>query len=487
MTSSTFPENGTDPRRLVEDLRTDVEADLIVDTDPGYDDARRVWNGMIDHRPLLIVRARATGDIAPTLALAARHRLPLAVRGGGHNVAGNGTVDAGIVLDLAALNTVEVDPDARTVRALAGATMADIDRATEPYGLAVPLGVVSATGIAGLTLGGGVGWQTRAHGLTLDAMVAADVVTVAGTRVRASATENPELFWGLRGGGGNFGVVSSFTFRAHPLPPRPVTGNFVYPKEQWAATLAAYDEWTRDLPDELTSILSVLVPPPAMGLGSEPLMLLGFAWAGTDTDRAREVIDRMRRAAPPAVEADEPMPWTAWQSAVDGVFPKGVRGYWKNTSFDSLDPAVIDTLLRRGAEQTWLGTAFDIHHMGGAFARVAEDDTPFPNRGARFWLNIYGFWTDPADDAERVAFVREFGAEMAVLGSGGTYVNFLGAESGTDPVAQALAVYGPAKLERLAALKREYDPENLLRLNHNIPTTVTRTGSPGDTATGDTQ
>jgi len=481
MTPSTFSEGTLDPGRLVEELRPAVTGDLIVAADPAYDDARRVWNGMIDRRPLLVVRARAEGDVAPTVAVARRYRLPLAVRGGGHNVAGNGTVDAGIVLDMSALNAVDVDPDTRTVRAQAGATMADIDRATEPHGLAVPLGVVSATGIAGLTLGGGVGWQTRAYGLTADNLVSAELITVAGDSVRASATENPDLFWGLRGGGGNFGVVSSFTFRANPLPALPVTGNFVYPRQQWATTLAAYDEWTRDLPDELTSILSVLVPPVAMGLGDEPLMLLGFAWTGTDTEEAHRVIDRMRQAAPPELEVDEPVPWPAWQSAVDGMFPKGVRGYWRNTSFDRIDEAVIDAVVRRGTEQTWFGTGFDIHHMGGAFGRVAEDATPFPNRGARFWLNIYGFWTDPADDAERVAFVRGFGTEMEALGSGGRYVNFLGAEAGSDPVAQAIAVYGPAKLERLAALKRSYDPENLLRLNHNIPVTLHDGGATGDT------
>jgi FAD/FMN-containing dehydrogenase len=485
MTESDDLENsahhGIDPGRLVDELAPLVAAELIVAGDDAYDEARRVWNGMIDRRPLLVVRARSTADIAPTLALVARHRVPLAVRGGGHNVAGNGTVDAGVVLDLARLNAVEVDPDTRVVRVQAGATIADIDRATEPYGLAVPLGVVSATGVAGLTLGGGVGWLTRAYGLTADNLLSTDLVTVAGEAVRASSTENTELYWGLRGGGGNFGVVTSFTFRAHPLPATPVTGNFVYPRELWASTLAAYDEWTRDLPDELTSILTILVPPPAMGLGAEPLMLLGFVWAGADPAAGHAVIDRMRRAAPPALEVSEPVPWTAWQSAVDGMFPKGVRGYWRNTSLDDLDAAAIETVQRRGGEQSWFGTGVDIHHMGGAFGRVGENDTPFPHRGARFWVNIYGFWADPADDAARVAFVRGFGSEIEALGSGGRYLNFLGAETGTDPLAQALAVYGPAKLERLAALKRHYDPENLLRLNHNIPTARTRPGATGDT------
>ena len=454
-------------------LRTSISGELIDRADPRYDDARRVWNGMIDRRPIAIVRAGSVGDIPPTLALASEQGLPLAVRGGGHNVAGNGTVDDGLVLDLSALNGVEVDAQARTVRVAAGATLAQVDRATEGVNLAVPVGVVSNTGIAGLTLGGGVGWLTRAHGLTIDNLLSAEVVTVAGNIVTASETENPELFWGLRGGGGNFGVVTEFTFRAHPIPALPFTGTFVYPMSQWESALHAYEVWTRDLPDALTSVLTFTVPPPLMGLGSDPLLLLGFAWATDDTAQAEQIVDRLRRAAPPAMEATEPVSWPAWQSSVDAIFPKGVRGYWRNTSFESLDTDVIAALIRRGAEQTWIGTGFDIHHLGGAFGRVPEGATPFPSRAARYWLNIYGFWAAPDDDLSRTAFIRDFGAEVEALGSGGRYLNFLGEERDADPVRQAQQVYGEAKLERLAILKREYDPQNLLRQNHNILPAVT--------------
>jgi len=464
------PDRTTDSthRSLLSHLRTRISGELIDRADPRYDDARRVWNGMIDLRPLAVVRAGSVADVAPTLALAQAQGLPIAVRGGGHNVAGNGTVGDGIVLDLSGLHGVQVDPAARTVRVQAGATLAHIDSATAPYNLAVPVGVVSATGIAGLTLGGGVGWLTRAHGLTADNLIAAEVVTVSGDTVHASETENAELFWGLRGGGGNFGVVTAFTFRAHPLPERPFTGNFLYSRERWAQALAAYEEWTRDLPDELTSILTILVPPEGMQLGADPLLMLGFAWASADTRRAEEIVDRMRRAAPPTIEAVEPVSWSAWQSSVDAFFPKGSRGYWKNTSFDRLDDEVRAVLARRGAEQSWVGTGFDIHHLGGAYGRVAEDATPFPSRAARFWLNIYGFWGDPAEDAARMAFIRAFGAEMEPLGTGGTYLNFLGEEPDADPSVQARRVYSDAKLRRLAALKGEYDPENILRRNHNI-------------------
>jgi FAD/FMN-containing dehydrogenase len=468
MSATPDPDIDSTHRSLLSRLRTTITGDLIDRSHPDYDDARRVWNGMIDRRPIAVVRAASVADIAPTLALAAEQNLPLAVRGGGHNVAGNGTVDDGLVLDLAGLNQVHVDADARTVRVAAGATLAQLDRATEPANLAVPVGVVSNTGIAGLTLGGGVGWLTRAYGLTVDNLLSAQVVTVAGETVTASASENPDLFWGLRGGGGNFGVVTEFTFRAHPIPSRPFAGTFGYPAAQWANALAAYETWTNDLPDELTSVLTFTVPPPVLGLGTEPVLLVGFVWATADIDRGQEVVDRLRRAAPPPFEDTTPVSWPDTQSSVDAIFPKGARGYWRNSSFDRLDPDVTAALMRRAAEQTWVGTGFDIHHLGGAFGRVPEEATPFPSRAARYWLNIYGFWADAGDDAARMDFIRAFGAEVEPLGSGGRYVNFLGEERDADPVREAQEVYGRAKLDRLARLKRDYDPQNLLRRNHNI-------------------
>ncbi|SDK84980.1 FAD/FMN-containing dehydrogenase [Cryobacterium psychrotolerans] len=462
-----------DPKTMasaaVDGLRGQVAGSVLLAEDPGYDEARRVWNGMIDRRPAAVVRAASPADIAPTVRYAREHALPLAVRGGGHNVAGNGTVEGGIVLDLGGLKAVQVDEERGTVRAQAGATLGDIDRATGPHNLAVPVGVVSGTGVAGLTLGGGVGWLTRAHGLTIDNLLSAELVTASGEVLRASAGENPELFWGLRGGGGNFGVVSSFTFRAHPLPSKVFSGNLVYRRDGWADALRVYDTWTRDLPDEMTSIVSFFVPPETWELGGDPHMLLGFVWASPDAEEGERIVDRLRTAAPPDTEVAPPARWAEWQSAADEMFPKGVRGYWKNTSFDRLDDDVIGTLVRRGTEQTWRGTGFDIHHLGGAFGRVPEDATPFPNRSARFWLNVYGYWPDAADDAPHTAFVRGMAADMEPYSTGGQYVNFLGEERGRDPVAQALSVYGPEKLQRLAALKREFDPENIFRLNHNIP------------------
>jgi FAD/FMN-containing dehydrogenase len=453
-------------------LRSTVAGAVIGPDDPAFDEARAIWNGMIDRRPAAIVRAIGVGDIAPTIAAARALGVPLAVRGGGHNVAGNGTVEDGIVLDLGGLTDVVVDTAAREVHVAPGATLAHLDRATEPHGLAVPVGVISGTGVAGLTLGGGIGWLTHAYGLTVDNLLALDVVTADGATVHASATENPDLFWGVRGGGGNFGVVSSFTFRAHPLGPDVFAGTLVSRQEHWAAALRGLDTWSRgDVPDPMTVIVTFMAPPPEFELGDEPVMLIGFAWASPDRAAGERVLDGLREATVPDVEILQPVTWTAWQSAADGLFPKGSRAYWKNTSFDRLDDATIDIIVRRGREQTWYGTGFDIHVMDGAFGRVAEDATPFPGRSARYWLNIYGYWPDAADDAARTAFVKGFAADMAPHATGAQYVNFLGQEgSAAGARASALAVYGPSKLERLIALKRTYDPDNVFRLNHNIPT-----------------
>ncbi len=423
---------------------------------------------MIDKRPRVIVQAAGVEDVAPVIALARESGLSLAIRGGGHNVAGNGTVDDGILLDMGRLNTVEVDPDARLVRVGAGATLGDIDRATEPFSLAVPVGVVSGTGIAGLTLGGGVGWLTRRYGLTIDNLVAAEVVLATGERVRASETEHADLFWGLRGGGGNFGVVTSFTFNAHRLNPDVFAGTLIYERRRWEDALRCYAEWTADVPDEVTTLVTFMVPPADWELGDRVLMFLGFAWAGPDRREGEAVIGRLQAACPPDVAVTDPTRWITFQSAFDTAMPKGVRAYWRNAWFERMDDKVIDSLVEGCGAQSWFGTAADLHHMGGAFGRVPEDATAFPDRSAGFWLNIYGFWPDAADDPARTAWVKGFSDAVRPHAMATQYLNFLGHDD--EPAVQkALAVYGPAKLDRLVSLKRRYDPENLFRVNHNIP------------------
>ena len=281
-------------------LRDEIAGDVLEPGDAGFDDARRVWNAMIDRYPIAVVRAASVEDIAPTIQAARTLGVPLALRGGGHNVAGNGTVEGGIVLDLGGLTDVQVDPTTREVRVAAGATLGDVDRATEPFGLAVPIGVISGTGVAGLTLGGGVGWLTRAYGLSVDNLLAVEVVTADGATVRASASENPELFWGLRGGGGNFGVVTAFTFRAHPLGPDVYAGTFIFGRDRWAEALRGWEAWTRaTAPDALTTIATFMSPPPEFDLGDDPVMLLGWIWASPDRAEGERVVETLRRATSP--------------------------------------------------------------------------------------------------------------------------------------------------------------------------------------------
>jgi FAD/FMN-containing dehydrogenase len=294
------------------------------------------------------------------------------------------------------------------------------------------------------------------------------VVLATGERVRASDEEHADLFWGLRGGGGNFGVVTSFTIRAHPLGPDVFAGTLVYERPRWRDALRQYAEWTAGVPDELTTLVTFMVPPADWELGDRVLMFLGFAWAGPDRSEGEAVVGRLQAACPPDVAVTDPTRWITFQSAFDAAMPKGVRAYWRNAWFERLDGEVIDALVAGCGAQAWSGTAADLHHMGGAFARVPEDATAFPDRSAGFWLNIYGFWPNAADDPARIAWVKGLSDAVRPHAMATQYVNFLGQDD--DPaLRKALAVYGPEKLERLRALKRRYDRGNLFRINHNIP------------------
>jgi FAD/FMN-containing dehydrogenase len=452
-----------------ESLRRELRGDVIDPQSAGYDEARHVWNGMIDRHPAAIVRAAVVDDVEPVIRFARENGMLLAVRGGGHTVAGNGTVDGGIVLDLGGLKDTVIDRDDQNVTAQPGLTLGDLDRATESAGLIVPAGVVSGTGLFGLTLGGGFGWLTRSFGLTIDSVLAAEVVTANGEHLRASESDNSDLFWGLRGGGGNFGVVTSITFRAQRLGPQVYSGNLIYFRPGWRRALEAYARWTADLSDKLTSIITFVVPPAEWEIGTDAVMLVGFTWVGDDQSEADHLLDRLRALAPPDEQDVKHNPWVEWQSAADGLFPRGSRAYWKNVAFDALGETEIAAVLEH-VERLTPGSAADIHHMGGQMARVPESATAFPDRSARFWLNIYGFWSDAIDDAVRIAWTRSFHSAMAPSAHGAEYVNFLGTEGPrTDARKLAIASYGEEKFERLVALKRKYDPTNFFRLNHNIP------------------
>ncbi|MET0772950.1 MAG: FAD-binding oxidoreductase, partial [Candidatus Limnocylindrales bacterium] len=437
-----------------------------------YDEARMVWNAMHHARPAIIVQVASASDVARALRYATANGLPVAVRGGGHSVAGNGTVEAGMVIDLGArMRSVTVDPATRIVTVEGGVTLGEMDAAAQAHGLAVPTGVISMTGVAGLTLGGGVGWLTRAHGLAADNLLAAEVVLADGSVVRAAPDADAALLEGLRGGGGNFGVVTRLDLQAYPLGPDVLAGGFIWHQPRWAEALRAFAAWTPTLPDAMTSIVTFITLPAAWEVSDDPVMLTGFVWADEDREAGMAHIEALRALATPDIEAMDATTWVAWQSSVDEMFAGHPRAYWKNIALANLDDATVDAIVEQAARLPAAGSGLDIHHMGGAMTRVPPGGSMFPNRTAPYWVNAYGVWRDESIDDAGIAWARSVHEALRPSAAPGEYVNFLGSHE-TDPDgprAAALRAYGAETLERLVALKRRVDPTNVFRRNHNIP------------------
>jgi FAD/FMN-containing dehydrogenase len=453
------------------DVRTNALADkltgsVIVPGDEAYDDARKVWNGMIDRRPALIARCQTEQDVVASVNFARDHDLLVAVRGGAHNVAGNATCDDGIVIDLSRMKQVDVDPLARTARAQPGCTWADFDQATHPHGLATTGGLVSTTGIAGFTLGGGIGWLVRKHGLTCDNLRAADIVTADGRKMHASEGENADLLWGLRGGGGNFGIVTAFEYDLHPLT-TVVGGLVLHPANRAAEVLQFFREFVATAPDELTCIAIFLTAPPAPfvpeSLQNKPAIAIAACYAGS-AEEGERFVQPLRTFGPPVADLIGPMPYPVLQSMFDETAPYGLQNYWKSAFFDDLGDAAVDALVGAAEEMRSPLSALHIHHLRGAVSRIPADATAFGNRDARFVLNIVGTWPDPSDSVANTEWVRDTYAAVSPYANGSSYVNFM-ADEGQD---HARAAYSQSAYARLVALKREYDPRNLFRLNQNI-------------------
>ena len=452
-----------------DDLRTfvdDFAGEVVLPDDDAYHEARQVWNGMINKYPAIVARPTGPADVVRAVELARDQGLPLAVRGGGHNVAGSAVCDGGIVVDLADVNDIRVDPDARTARVGGGATIGDVDRETQLFGLAVPLGVVSQTGIAGLTLNGGVGHVRRAHGLACDSLVSADVVTADGEVVVASEDRNPDLLWALRGGGGNFGVVTSFEYRLHDVGPEVYGLLCFYHGDRSIEALERFREWAVDAPDE-ASVLPIYMfvpeleeyPEEAWG---EPAFLFAGCYNGA-IEEAESVFEPLREVAEPIVDFSGPMPYAALQRLFDLEFPDGRRYYWKSTYVEELTDDLVELFARRGAEAPSSLSTVDLWHLGGAIAEVDPEETAFWHRNKPYMLNVEANWDDPLEDEANVAWVSETLAEARELpGIAGGYGNFPGLRE--DPVR---AVFGD-NLERLADVKATYDPENLFSNNQNV-------------------
>jgi FAD/FMN-containing dehydrogenase len=458
----------TSPIDLAAALAELVAGEVITPRHGDYDAARSLWNGMIDKRPAAIVRCADSDDVATAVRFAVEHDLPLAVRGGGHNVAGTAGVDDGVVIDLSAMRAVRIDPSGRTVHAQGGATWADVDAVTAPLGLATPGGVVSETGVAGLALSGGVSHQRRLHGMTIDNLVSAEVVLADGRRMRASADEHADLHWALRGGGGNFGVVTSFELRLHELGPEVFALNVAYPIEDAARVLAGWRDAVADAPDELSTAGFVWGMPVADELPEElrgvPYVGVVGMWAG-DPAEGERVTRALRELATPLLDMSGPADYLEFQRALDPFFPAGVRRYWKALYLDGFSDAAIETTVGWSNRRPSNDTLVIVRHCGGAIARVGAGETAFGDRSSEWMLSIDSSWSDPADDAANVAYTRAFWDAAVPYSDGKTYFNFPGLlEDGETAVR---ASYG-ANHARLARVKAAYDPDNVFRLNQNI-------------------
>jgi FAD/FMN-containing dehydrogenase len=446
---------------------TDFRGVMIERGDPGYELARRVYNGMIDRRPTLVAQCAGADDVARVVAYAREADLPLAIRGGGHNGAGLGTVDDGVVLDLSAIRGIDVDPRARTVRVGGGCTWGEVDRATHEHGLATPSGIISTTGVGGLTLGGGLGHLTRSCGLAIDNLIGADVVLASGERVHASADEHPDLFWALRGGGGNFGVVTAFEFRLHEVS-TVIGGPTFWPIELGGTVLAAYREFLPTAPRECNGFFAFVTVPPGPPF-PEPLHMrkaCGVVWChtGDEAAAARDMQPLLDALPEPLLHGVQPMPHPVLQSAFDGVYPKGDQWYWRADFVKDIPDAAVDVHARYGPEMpTWKST-MHLYPIDGAPQDVAPEDTAWAYRDANYGSVFAGVDPDPANVDAIGAWARGYQEALHPYSAGGAYVNMM-MDEGPDRVR---ASYG-ANFERLTRIKAEYDPENLFRVNQNIP------------------
>jgi hypothetical protein len=451
----------------VNELERSFRGQVLRPVDPTYDEHRRVWNGSISRFPALIARCAGVADVRAAVRFARQTGLAVAVRSGGHSFPGLSVCDDGIVVDLGAMKGIRVDPEARTARVQAGALLADLDRETQEFGLAVPAGVVSHTGVAGLTLGGGIGWLMRKHGLTIDQLLAVDLVTADGQFVKASATENAELFWGLRGGGGNFGIVTEFEFRLNPVGPILLAGPIYWPMEDSPDVLRFYREWIAEAPDELTTIVFHRTAPTLPGvppdIRGKRVVIVGCCYSGTVED-GEAAVRPLRRFGSPLLDLCKPMPFLALQAMLDPSFLHGWQYYIRSCDVTELRDEVIDITADHALRMSSPRTTFPIFQQGGAVARVAEDETAFNGRAAGHSINVAAI-TETADgfDEER-EWAKGLSSALEPHQTS-VYVNFL-MDEGEDRIRTA---YGPQKYDRLKALKRHCDPDNFFRLNQNIP------------------
>jgi FAD/FMN-containing dehydrogenase len=443
-----------------ENLAANLRGQLLRPGMDGFDAARRVWNAMIDRTPALIARCAGAADVVHCVNFARYHGLPLSVRGGGHNVSGNAVCQGGLMIDLSPMRGIRVQPQRAIARAEAGCTWRDFDAETQAFGLATTGGIIPTTGIAGLTLGGGLGWLMRKHGLSCDNLNSLDMVTADGRLVTANAAENAELFWAARGGGGNFGVVTSFEFRVHPVG-QVFGGMVAHSLERARDVLRFFRDFAVAAPDELTPMAAFVTAPD----GSKILAII-VCYSGSLAEGER-VLRPLRAFGSPLVDDIAPMPYLQLQSMLEPGFPPGQQNYWKSNFLRELSDDAIDILVEGFRNCPSATSALAIEHLGGAVGRAKEDATAFAHRKALFNLLIVGIWSNPVDNRRHTEWVRGLWEAMLPYSSGGVYVNYLG-QSADEGLDRVRAAYGKANYERLRALKHKFDPDNLFRLNQNI-------------------
>jgi FAD/FMN-containing dehydrogenase len=454
------------PHDPIDQLTSRLPGRLQLPASLDFEEACTIWNPMIERRPGLVIRCSSADDVSHGVRFAREHELLLAVRGGGHNIAGNALCDGGVMLDLSPMKSVEVDRAARTAWVGGGATLADFDREAQALGLATPLGINSTTGVAGLTLGGGFGWLSRRFGLTIDNLLSAEVVLANGDVVRASATESPDLFWALRGGGGNFGVVTSFEFRLHPVGPEVLAGLIVHPLDAAKDVLRFYRDFLPTTPDEFVCWFVMRKAPPLPFLPAEwhgkEILALAVCYSGAIKDGER-VAAPLRKFGQPIADVIAPQPYAAWQTVLDPLLTPGLRNYWKSHDFQEVSEGLIDTLIAHARKLPDPSTEIAFAQLGGAVSRVPADATAYSHRDGQFVMNVHGRWEDPAKDAECIGWARDHFRATAPFATGAVYVNFLTEEEGD----RVRAAYG-RNYDRLVKVKNRYDPRNLFRVNQNI-------------------
>jgi FAD/FMN-containing dehydrogenase len=450
----------------IETLKAHINGNVLFPDAPNYDEIRKIWNAMIDRRPAVIMQCANADDVAYALAFARANNLEISIRGGGHNIAGNAVCDNGMMIDLSTMKHVRIDAQKRRAYVEAGATLGDFDQAAQRHGLATPVGINSTTGIAGLTLGGGFGWLTRKYGMTIDNLISATVVTADGNQVRANEIKNADLFWAIRGGGGNFGIVTEFEFALHPVGPEILAGLFVFPFSQAKQVLTQYRQFMDSAPEELNVWLLLRKAPPLPFLpesvhGKEVVVLPLF-YAG-DSAEGERLIEPLRHFGDLWGEHIGMQPYVAWQQAFDPLLTRGARNYWKSHNFTQLQDGALDAIVEFASKLPSLECEIFVACLAGVANRVAAQGTAYFHRDAKFVMNVHGRWDNAAQDEPCIAWAREFFQASAPYASAGAYVNFMTAEEG-ERIATA---YG-SNYDRLLQIKQRYDPENIFHLNQNI-------------------